>query len=160
MRRFLAAAAIIAATFSLSGCDIFYPNWGQTTPPTDDPTATPTETVTPTTEPTVTPTPTKKPQAKAVVRILQSSVDSSSGMINVIAEVADISEDGGFCTLKVTQGAVSRSFTAKAESNVTDTQCYPLNLAITGFASGPADFTVTYDSTEYIGTASDQITIP
>ncbi len=160
MRRFLAAAAIIAATFSLSGCDIFYPNWGQTTPPTDDPTVTPTESQSPSVEPTVTPTPTKKPQAKAVVRILQSSVDSNSGIINIIAEVADISEDGGTCTLKVTQGAVSRSFTAKAESNVTDTQCYPLNLAITGFASGPANFTVTYDSADYTGAASDQITIP
>ena len=160
MRRFLAAIAIVAATFSLSACDIFYPNWGQTTPPTDEPTVTPTQSESPSAEPSQSATPTKKPQAKAVVRILQAVADSASGNIQIIAEVADISEDGGTCTLKVTQGAVTRSVTAKAESNVTDTQCYPLNLAIAGFATGPASFTVTYDSADYTGSVSDQVSIP
>lgn len=82
-------------------------------------------------------------------------------MISVIAQATGIAEDGGTCTLTVKQGANTKAISAKAESNVTDTQCYPLNLSIVGLAPGDATFTVSYDSPAYTGTSSPQsITIP
>jgi len=95
------------------------------------------------------------------VRVLSGTADSASGQITVIAEVADISEDGGSCTLKVTSGSVTKTLTVKAESNVTDTQCYPFNLPLTGIPSGNASFTVSYESADSIGsTGANSLVIP
>lgn len=161
MKKLLASASIIVAALSLSGCDVFYPN------STESPTPTPSSSVseTPTTEPSdsssPTPTATAIVREKATVRIIQSAFDSGAGKISVIAEAANISEDGGSCTLIVTQGALTRQVTAKAESNVTDTQCYPLSVSSAGFVSGEIEFEVKYSSIYYFGDSSgNALTIP
>ena len=161
MKKLLIAIVISSATLSLSGCDVFYPHSSQSPTPTQSSSPSETPTVGPSETPGPTPTETSVVREKAVVRILQSSVDAGAGAISVVAEVADISEDGGSCTLIVTQGSVTRQVTAKAESNVTDTQCYPLNIPTTGFTSGNAQFEVKYDSTYYFGSSvGNAVTIP
>ncbi len=161
MKKLLIAIVITSATLSLSGCDVFYPHSSQSPTPSDSASPSETPSVDPSESPSATPTQTSIVREKVTVRILQSSTDAGAGTISVVAEVADISEDGGSCTLIVTQGSVTRQITAKAESNVTDTQCYPLNIPTTGFTSGSATFEVKYDSTYYLGSSSgNAITLP
>lgn len=160
LKKLLATTVLAASALTLTGCDVFYPHPSESPLPTKSQSPSPSESESPSESPSATPTQTAVRQ-KVSVRILQSSADSASGNISVIAEAADISEDGGTCTLTVVQGSVTKQVTAKAESNVTDTQCYPLNLPMAGFASGPATFTVQYDSADSTGTASNnQIVIP
>lgn len=157
MRRIIAASLLLATSVALSGCTLFYPNWGATTAPVE----TPSETSTPTSEPSPTQTTPPKPKQPVSVEIMQADTDAAAGTITVIAQATGISEDGGNCTLIVTQASSSKSVTAKAESNVTDTQCFPLSLSIVGLSPGDASFTVSYDSSSYTGKSTPQaITIP
>lgn len=157
MKRVLGSVALLGLALSLSGCSLFYPNWGATTAPVD----TPTETASPTIEPTPTQTPKPTPKQPVAVDILQSNADAAGGTVSVIAQASGVSEDGGICTLNIIQGSNAKSVSAKAESNVTDTQCFPLTLSIVGLAPGDATFTVSYDSSAYSGKSVPQvITIP
>jgi hypothetical protein len=91
--------------------------------------------------------------------ILNSSADDTG--IDVVAQASNISEDGGTCTLIVSQAAVKKIILAKAESNVTDTQCFPMHLPLDGFSSGTATFTVSYKSPTSTGvSAVGQVVIP
>ena len=163
MKRFLIATAVVLGTLSLTGCQYFYPNWGATSAPTAEPSASssPEPSQSQTTEPSPSASASQKPKDQVGVRVLSGTADSASGQITVIAEVADISEDGGSCTLKVTSGSVTKTLTVKAESNVTDTQCYPFNLPLTGIPSGNASFTVSYESADSTGaTDANSLVIP
>lgn len=144
----------LALTLSLTGCDALMPNFN----PTPTPTAQPTETA-PAPKPTPKPTPTKV-RTPAEVVILSSMADLNDG-IEVIAQVATVSETGGTCTLTVSQAGTKKSVSASAEANVTETQCFPLRLPVVGFAPGVATFTVSYESELYQGlSAINQIVIP
>lgn len=157
MKRLTAIVVIALSTLSLSGCEVFYPNWGATTAPVE----TPTDTASPSAQPSETPSPSEKPKQAVSVVVLQADTDAAAGTINVIAQASGIAEDGGTCTLTVTQGATSKSVSAKAESNVSDTQCYPLSLSIVGLAPGDATFTVSYNSTGYTGKSNPSpVTVP
>ena len=163
MKKFLITTAIVLGTLTLSGCQYFYPNWGATSAPTDEPStsATPEPSQTQTTEPSPSASASQKPKSQVGLRVMSSIADASAGQITVIAEVADVSEDGGNCTLKLTSGSVTKTLTVKAESNVTDTQCYPFNLPLTGIPSGNASFTVSYESADSIGaTGANSLVIP
>lgn len=163
MKKFLITTAIVLGTLTLSGCQYFYPNWGATSAPTDEPSAsaTPEPSQTQTTEPSPSASASQKPKGQVGLRVLSSIADAGAGQITVIAEVADVSEDGGSCTLKLTSGSVAKTLTVKAESNVTDTQCYPFNLPLTGIPSGNASFTVSYESADSIGaTGANALVIP
>jgi hypothetical protein len=163
LKKFLVATAVVLGTLTLSGCQYFYPNWGATSAPTGTPTASPTSepTASETSEPSPSASASQKPKSQVGLRVLSSVADAGAGQITVIAEVADISEDGGSCTLKVTSGSVTKTLTVKAESNVTDTQCYPFNLPLTGIPSGNASFTVSYESADSIGaTGANSLVIP
>lgn len=152
--RIVSAAVLICATLPLAGCDFLTPNW-DALKPTDTPSTTqPSETATPTQ------TPTTKPNLDKVDVVVMSSSADSSG-IDVIAQVVNASEDGGTCTLTVSQAGVKKVVTVKAESNVTDTQCFPIRLARTGFVSGPATFTVSYLSETSEGVSElNQVDLP
>jgi hypothetical protein len=163
LKKFLITTAVVLGTLTLSGCQYFYPNWGATSAPTDDPSAssTPSPSQSETSEPSPSASASQTPKAQVGLRVLSSSVDTGAGQITVIAEVADISEDGGSCTLKVTSGSVTKTLTVKAESNVTDTQCYPFNLPLSGIPSGNASFTVSYESADSTGaTSANSLVIP
>lgn len=149
MKKLLAAAIVFATAVTLTGCSIFYPHWGESASPS--PSATPSESASTEPTPSESASPAAKPKQPVTVDVLQSSADSGTALITVIAQATGISEDGGTCTLSVVQGATTKSISAKAESNVTDTQCFPLNLSIVGLAPGDATFTVSYSSDGYTG---------
>lgn len=151
---FLAALALVLP-LTLTGCDFLTPNWSVL-----QPTHTPEPSDTPTASETPTPTPTKVPALQGVeVNIVYSSADATG--IDVVAQALNVSEDGGSCTITVSQAATKKTLTVKAESNVTDTQCFPIHLPLTGFVTGAATFTVSYESATSIGTSAiNAIDIP
>ena len=151
--RIASLALLLGVTVTLSGCAFLTPNWGALHP---------SESPTPSETATSTPTPTTTKPAKLLdvqVSILSSSADASG--IDVIAEVLNLSEDGGRCTLVVSQAGTKRSAAVGAESNVVSSQCFPMHIEIDGFSSGAATFTVSYSSDTAKGiSAVAQVDIP
>jgi len=144
----LITAVLLVAV--LSGCSVLYPNWGK---PTDSPSATKTATETSTPDPTETETPTPTPTDKkeATVEILDAYVDSPNGVIQVIAQITNFSEDGGTCTATFTSGSKTVKVSQPAESNAANTQCHPLEINLGGLPAGQGTITVTYESDKYFG---------
>jgi hypothetical protein len=151
--RFVLGGFVLVVALSLGGCAFLTPNWGAIHPSAS---ATPSPSETP--QPITTPTPSTKPQP-VQVEVVASTVDASG--ISVVAQASNVSEDGGKCTLTVSQAATRKVVVVGAESNVVDTQCFPLNLPLTGFVSGAATFTVQYLSSTHSGiSAIGQLVIP
>jgi hypothetical protein len=145
-------------TFGLAGCTLLYPNWGK---PTSSPTNTKTDSPKPTDTSTGTPKPTDTTKGQADVEITDASVYQQDGIIQVIAQITNFSEDGGTCTATFTGGGKTVSVSAKAESNAANTQCHPLEINLAGLPSGSGTVTVTYDSATKHGVSSAQaVTIP
>jgi len=143
---------------TVTGCTLLYPNWGK---PTSSPTDTKTGDPTPTKTDTGTPTPTITGKGKADVEITDASVYAQDGIIQVIAQVTNFSQDGGTCTATFTGGGKTVSVTSKAESNAANTQCHPLEINLGGLPSGAGSVTVTYDSTDKHGVSlAEPVTIP
>lgn len=142
------------ATFSLTGCAWLYPNWGATGLPTISPTDT--STPIPTIEPTDAPSPTQTVIVRqpASVQITMQNVDATAGTVGVVAQITNVSEDGGLCTFKLVNGATAKTLVVKAESNVNTTQCYPMEVSTAGFPKGNAILTVSYESLGYSGVSS------
>jgi hypothetical protein len=167
VKKILITVSVAGMVLSLAGCSFFYPNWGQKTPPIGTPSqsssssASQSASQSASANPTAsaTPTPTAVAKKIATISILQSSVDSSG--ISVVAEALNFSEDGGSCTLTYTNGVVKKTLVVKAESNASDTQCFPMNLPLTGMPKGPGLITVSYSSATHIGTSTAiAVTIP
>lgn len=147
---------VITAVFLvsvLSGCSVLYPNWGK---PTDSPSPTKTKTHTTTPAPTDTqtsnPTPTDK--ADAAVTIVDAYLDSANGVIQIIAQISNFSEDGGTCTATFTSGSKTVRVSQPAESNAVNTQCHPLEINLGGLPAGQGSITVTYESKKYYGVSA------
>lgn len=144
-------AAIL--TISVSSCSVLYPNWGK---PTDKPSPTVTDTETPSPTPTDTPTETPDPtKDPATVEIMDAYVDTQAGVLQVVAQVTNFSEDGGSCTLTFTGGNKSTSATVTAESNAANTQCKTMELPLGVLAKGVGKVTVKYDSTTHSGVSPE-----
>lgn len=146
---------LVALTF-LTGCSIFYPNWGADGLPeeeiiTESPASetTPSESQTP--EPTETPTETAKPKEKATVEILMAVVEEDFGVLTVVAQIPRVSESNGSCTVRFLSGSVERTLKVAAEPSSDYTQCYPIELPLADLPSGNGVVTVTYESDRHIG---------
>lgn len=144
---------------SVSGCSVLYPNWGK---PPDKPTPTATDTQSPTPTPTDTPTDTPDPtKGPATVEIMDAYVDDQNGILQVVAQITNFSEDGGSCTLTFTGGDKSTSVTVGAESNAANTQCRMMEIPLGSLAKGVGSVKVKYDSTAHTGLSSEtSVTIP
>ncbi|NCV80893.1 MAG: hypothetical protein EBW36_02520, partial [Actinobacteria bacterium] len=115
MPRFRALALASATLLILSGCSVFYPNWGATELP-EEPTmsAVPTETETVTAEPEPTdteieasaepePTETEEPEIEKVqteVTIIMAVAEPDFGVLTVVAQIPGLSESGGMCKMR------------------------------------------------------------
>ena len=165
MKKISSLAAITAAftlTASLTGCSVLYPNWNTTANPGDSSTPSSSSSVTPTesASASATPTPTAA-KAKAQIAFVDSGVDSAGGVIFAVAEVTNVVEDGGVCTLTFIGAGKTKTITGKAEANATDTQCHPLELSLAGLPKGAGLITITYNSATHVGTsAAVAVTIP
>ena len=150
----------------LTGCSVFYPNWGAEGLPedqsiTESPTAEETPTETQSAEPTETATETAKPKIKASVDVLMAVVDEDLGILTVVAQIPRISESDGTCTVRFLSGTVEKTLEVAAEPSSDYTQCYPIELPLSDLPSGNGVVTVTYESERHIGeSAATSVVIP
>ena len=150
----VALAASLAAV-SLSGCALLYPNWETTANPSDP--ASPSSSSSPAPSESASASPSASPsvaKAKAQITFMDSGVDTSAGVIYAVASVANIVQDGGLCTLTFIGAGKTKTVTGKAEANVNNTQCHPLELSMAGLPKGAGLITVTYDSATHNGTST------
>ncbi|MFM8927040.1 MAG: hypothetical protein ACKOFA_02425 [Rhodoluna sp.] len=146
---FFASALLLLGV--LSGCTLLYPNWGK---PTDSPKPTDTQTPGPTETKTETPKPKPTDKAKADVEIMDAYADTPNGVLVVIAQVTNFSEDGGTCKATFNGGGKTVSLTGSAESNASNTQCRPIEIPLGGLPKGAGVVSVTYESTAKYGVST------
>ena len=176
MPRFRALALASATLLTLSGCSVFYPNWGATELP-EEPTLsaapTETETVTAEPEPTVTeeeespepePTETEALEIEKVqteVTIIMAIAEPDFGVLTVVAQVPGLSEAGGTCKMRFIGSDVERELEVKAEPSSDYTQCFPIEFPLSDLPSGNGVVTVSYDSEFHFGSSpASSVVIP
>jgi hypothetical protein len=147
-RNYLIGIIGLVATFTLSGCSLFYPAPAHTAAPT--PTKTPTAAPTPT--PTIDPT-----LNKVKINIIDSSAFMANGYVEVVAEAENVLEDGGKCTLTLTQGSEVQKVTVIAVQNVTTTVCSSMQVPLSNFKAADINYTVTYVSPKSAGVSEPGI---
>lgn len=151
MKRIFGAIALALSICSLTACSLFYPNWGATQIPTTTPSVstsaseTPQPTSSATPSESASPSPTKRVVAE--VQVMDFSADATAGTLSVIAQVNNVTESDGTCSLTLKAGGVTKQFgPVKAEANAAFTQCFALVAPLAGLASGDAVGQVSYDS--------------
>lgn len=157
MKKIIALVAASGLALVLSGCSLIYPNWGTDQNPSTSQSAQPSESA----SGTPTPVETNSTKGEATVVVDQANVDATAGFLSVVAQVTNFNEDGGTCTLTVQAGNQSKTMSVKAESNVTTTQCFPMEISLSGLPKGTALVTVTYESAAHYGvSAGRSVLIP
>jgi hypothetical protein len=157
MKKIIALVAASGLALMLSGCSLIYPNWGTDQNPSTSQSAQPSESA----SGTPTPVETTSTKGEATVVVDQANVDATAGFLSVVAQVTNFNEDGGTCTLTVQAGNQSKTMSVKAESNVTTTQCFPMEISLSGLPKGTALVTVTYESAAHFGvSAGRSVLIP
>jgi hypothetical protein len=144
----------LATALSLAGCTLFYPNSGSVEDgfeSTSEASEAPTESTDP--EQTTSPSPSPSSSLLATkIDLRLEAVDASSGSLLVVAEILNLIDDGGTCTLSYYQGSSPTALgTVKAERNVTSTQCSPFNIDLASVPKGALQLTVSYLSENHIG---------
>ena len=160
MKKVLTAATALGLVTLLSGCALLYPNWGTSEGPSDSQSPSASATATPSETPSESASPSPSVDLKpATVSFIDYGTDGSS--VYVIAEVTNVAENGGQCTLNFSSGSTSKTLTVKAEENASSTQCYPIYLPLTGLPKGAAKLTVSYSSPGYSGSSQTvEVTVP
>jgi hypothetical protein len=175
VRKLLVGASLIFASLILSGCGVFYPNWGATALP-EEPVATietnqeaeisaePEASVEPKTSSTPEETETPVPaidQLPADVVILIAEAYSDTGMLEVVAQVQGITESGGTCTMRFIGSDIEKIVKVSAQSASDYTQCFPIEVPLSDLPSGSGIVTVRYESEFHLGTsAASSVVIP
>lgn len=157
MKKIASVLVATAIALSLSGCALLYPNWGTTQNPGTSQSAEPSQSASET--PSASPSEVKKNKAK--VEITDAYADKAAGLLSVVADVANVAQDGGTCTLILQSGTNTTRLPFKAEANVTTTQCHPMDIPLTGLAKGTVLVSVEYSSADYFGvSAAQSVVIP
>ena len=176
MPRFRALALASATLLMLSGCSVFYPNWGATELP-EEPTlsALPTETEAITAEPEPTdigveasaepePTETEEPEIEKVqteVTIIMAIAEPDFGVLTVVAQIPGLSESGGMCKMRFIGSDVEKELEVRAEPSSDYTQCFPIEFPLSELPSGTGVVTVSYDSELHFGSSpATSVVIP
>ena len=168
MPRFRALALASATLLILSGCSVFYPNWGATELP-EEPTmsAVPSETETVTAEPEPTdtemeasaepePTETEEPEIEKVqteVTIIMAVAEPDFGVLTVVAQIPGLSESGGMCKMRFIGSDVEKELEVRAEPSSDYTQCFPIEFPLRELPSGNGVVPVSYASQFHFGTS-------
>jgi len=165
VRKLMIGLSLIFATLLLSGCGVFYPNWGATSLP-EEPTATietnpepeasaePEVSVEPTASATPEETETSEPAIKqlpADVVILIAEAYSDTGMLEVVAKVQGITESDGTCTMRFIGSDTEKTVKVSAQPASDYTQCFPIEFPLSELPSGSGIVTVTYESEFHLG---------
>jgi hypothetical protein len=171
MSKFLLFLSATLSTLLLTGCSIFYPNWGATGLPEGDPSALTqsVQTASASQEPAETsqlepePTESETTAAKLVaeVVILMAVAEPDYGVLTIVAKVPNLSEIGGTCTMRFLLNNVEKKLQVKAEPSSDYTQCFPIEFPLAELPRGNGVVTVTYESERYSGvSAATSVVIP
>lgn len=168
----------VASLFLLTGCSVFYPNWGATGLP-EEPTSQPepTETVTVTAEPEPTDIESENPepepsetageseepqivQENAEVTIIMAIPEPDYGVLSVVAEVLGVTENDGVCKFRFIGSDVEKTDSNPAIPSSDYTVC-SFEIALAELPSGAGVVTVGYESLRHIGrSAATSVVIP
>ena len=166
MRNFVKTLLVVAISLTLTGCSVFYPNWGATSLPEpatesqtiteEEPTATEETQTEPTPEETAAPEETKEPivRKEVSVEIIMAVPEPSVGVLTVVAQIPSMSETGGKCIFKYLGNGVSKTMEVKAEPSSDYTQCFPIEFPLKDLPSGNGVVTVSYESEGHFGTSA------
>lgn len=166
MRNFVKTLSVVAISLTLTGCSVFYPNWGATSLPEpvtesqtiteEEPTATEETQTEATAEATATPEETKEPivRKEVSVEIIMAVPEPSVGVLTVVAQIPSMSETGGKCIFKYLGNGVSKTMEVKAEPSSDYTQCFPIEFPLKDLPSGNGVVTVSYESEGHFGTSA------
>lgn len=179
MRRFLLAAAALAVSATLTGCSVFYPNWGATGLPEEPEmvqTSEPIETGTPveeptenqdqtqTSEPAESETQTAEPEIKRTqvqVELIMAVAEPDYGVLTVVAQIPGLSETGGKCIMRFIGSDKEAKMEVKAEPSSDYTQCFPIEFPLDQLPSGNGIVTVSYESDYHFGLSpASSVVIP
>lgn len=178
MRKSLIGVAAVALTLTLTGCSVFYPNWGATGLPeeplttSDIATQSPEETSEPTQEPTKssepevteTPSETAEPeiQRKQVqVDVIMAIAEPDFGVLTVVAQIPGVSEAGGKCVMRFIGSDKEAVMEVKAEPSSDYTQCFPIEYPLGDLPTGNGIVTVAYESDYHFGLSpASSVVIP
>lgn len=166
MRNFVKTLMVVAISLTLTGCSVFYPNWGATSLPEpatesqtiteEEPTANEETQTEPTPEETAAPEETKEPivRKEVSVEIIMAVPEPSVGVLTVVAQIPSMSETGGKCIFKYLGNGVSKTMEVKAEPSSDYTQCFPIEFPLKDLPSGNGVVTVSYESEGHFGTSA------
>lgn len=166
MRNFVKTLMVVAISLTLTGCSVFYPNWGATSLPEpvtesqtiteEERTATEETQTEPTSEETAAPEETKEPivRKEVSVEIIMAVPEPSVGVLTVVAQIPSMSETGGKCIFKYLGNGVSKTMEVKAEPSSDYTQCFPIEFPLKDLPSGNGVVTVSYESEGHFGTSA------
>jgi hypothetical protein len=175
MRKLFVGAGLIFASLVLSGCGVFYPNWGATALPEEPLVTVETNQETETSaepEASVEPTASVSPEAAETteaavsqlpveVVILIAEAYSDEGILEVVAQVPGITESGGTCTMRFIGSDTEKVVKVSAQSASDYTQCFPIESPLSELPSGSGIVTVKYESEFHLGTsAASSVVIP
>ena len=165
----LRVSLLLLPVLLLSGCTLFYPNWGATSLPEDElipstESASPTETETPSASPSpsATESPSNSPspsasesvmRTEAMVEIVMAVVESDFGLLTVIAQVPGVTDASGSCTLTFLADSFEKSYSAAAEQSSDFMQCAPFDIELSKLAPGSYSAVVEYDSEAHSGSS-------
>ena len=179
MRRFFLAVAAIAVSATLTGCSVFYPNWGATGLPeepelaqTVEPTATEAESSEP--EQSQEPEPTEEPSESAQeteaaeikrkqvqIDLIMAIAEPDYGVLTVVAQIPGLSEAGGKCIMRFIGSDKEATMEVKAEPSSDYTQCFPIEYPLDQLPSGNGIVTVSYESDYHFGLSpASSVVIP
>ncbi len=163
MKRILFLGVSAAVVSLVAGCALFYPNIGNSQSPSDP--MNPTPSTMESTEASSTPSPSESPaisKQKAKPMITFTEIDYGSMMLLVVAEVVNVAEASGTCSVRfVSEGKTVYEGSVKAEENVATMQCYPINIPLGELPTGTGVIVVTYESENYLGSSEDfEVEIP
>ena len=166
MRNFVKTLMVVAISLTLTGCSVFYPNWGATSLPEpvtesqtiteEEPTATEETQTEPTPEETAATEETQEPivRKEVSVEIIMAVPEPSVGVLTVVAQIPSMSETGGRCIFKYLGNGVSKTMEVKAEPSSDYTQCFPIEFPLKDLPSGNGVVTVSYESEGHFGTSA------
>jgi hypothetical protein len=181
MRWRLLVVAVLSG-LSLTGCSAFVPSWNaQPTPieidnetevddvnevPQSEPDSDPEETEEPTESEQVAEEEPEEPvepveRETVNVEVISAMAYVDEGQLEVIAQVFDVVEDAGECTLKLLAGDFSTELTVAADRSSNYTQCAPMDIPLSELPGGTAVVSVSYLSDNYEGESSSvSVVIP
>lgn len=173
-----AAVFAVACTLPAAGCGLFdgpaiivSDSPSITDPsPSESPSASPWPSVSASASPSPTAVATPEPTgpivgapAGAAVKpdIFLATVDTSGGVLRIVVSVPGIYEDGGVCTVKVTDGSVVLQESNTGESDATSTACGLFTFPLDDLPAGTATILASYQSAKHAGSSDPTtVTIP